>query len=406
VSENNSTNSLTERISRNAALSEEIPEQVRWWEIRSPDSKYPEYLNCIYRFFVEYLKWIQEQKVLVKLINADDSERILLLDYNTRFSSTYKKKLKRKLSKIVFKRCTHLTITTDLNQYSDIISATKGLNSRWNILLVWLKRELDKFHKIREDFESGKISEDEYKEYLDECPFDLRFGIPPKSDELKWLRVLEFSLGDEDGKKKKVRQLTLEDTLCVVIGKKEGHGSPHLHILLENLFFNVIGVRKIREVLGVHCKMIKLWRYFNTKAVGYVLKYVKKAIVLNETRDGKRYFTNDNKKVVHASLYWITGCHMFSMSRTLQKEIREKEKEEKNEKKKWKGKFVATIPKELREKPYPYRDDCPDSIEGVLDRWFSGESVWLKKVVKDDFKYWSSRIRHVWDMLVSEWKSG
>ena len=102
----------------------------------------------------------------------------------------------------------------------------------------------------------------------------------------------------------------------------------------------------------------------------YVLKYVKKAIVLNERRDGSKYFTNDMKKFVHASLYWITGCRMFSMSRTLQKVIKEKEKEkeEKNEEKERKGEYVATIPNVVRE-PYPYGDDCPDSIEEVLYYW-------------------------------------
>jgi len=384
---NNSPHSLREHISANAALSEEIPEQVRWWEIRSPDSRYPEYLKCISTFFAAYLKFTQEHKILVRLISPDDNEKILLMDYRTRFSSSYKQKLKRKLSGIEFKRCTGLVVTTDMNLYREIISSTRGVERRSDTLIKRLRRELGRFHRMVEQYANGEISEQAMDEYMRECPFDLKYGVPPKPDELKYFKVLEFSLGD--GKKKEGH---------------EGHGSPHLHILLENVFFNVNGIRMIREALGDHSKIIHVRRYLNTSIVKYVLKYVKKAIVLNETRDGKRYFTNDMKKVVHASLYWITGCRMFSMSRTLQKEIN-KDNDKKEEKER-KGEYVATVPKELRRKPYPYRDDCPDSIEEVLYYWSYGVEIWLRKVLFDDHKYWSSRIRHVWSMLVSEWKSG
>ena len=142
---------------------------------------------------------------------------------------------------------------------------------------------------------------------------------------------------------------------------EKGHGAPHT--ILDNVFLNLNGMRMIREALGDHYRMIKVRSYFNSSIVKYVLKYVKKAIVVNETRDGKRYFTNDTKKVVHASLYWITGCRMFSMSKTLQKEINKDN--DKKEKKERKGEYVATIPNVVRE-PYPYGDDCPDSIEFVL----------------------------------------
>ena len=57
---------------------------------------------------------------------------------------------------------------------------------------------------------------------------------------------------------------------------------------------------------------------------------------------------------------------MISMSRSLQKEINKDNNKDKkdNEKKKRKGEYVATIPDVVRE-PYPYRDDCPDSIESL-----------------------------------------
>ncbi|MCW7077720.1 MAG: hypothetical protein OCU22_01105 [Canidatus Methanoxibalbensis ujae] len=56
--------------------------------------------------------------------------------WNTGRDSSYKKKLKRKLSGIGFKRCSGLTITTDLNQYTNIISATKAVKKRWDIVLI------------------------------------------------------------------------------------------------------------------------------------------------------------------------------------------------------------------------------------------------------------------------------
>ena len=100
-------------------------------------------------------------------------------------------------------------------------------------------------------------------------------------------------------------------------------------------------------------KIIHVRRYLNTSIVKYVLKYVKKAIVVNERRDRSEYFTNNMKKVVHASLYWITQCRMFSMSKSLQKEINNDKKDKKDkEKKECKGKYIATVPTVVRE-PYP-----------------------------------------------------
>ena len=145
-----------------------------------------------------------------------------------------------------------LTITTDLNQYTNIISATKALKKRWDIVLKRLRRELDKFHRKIEHYANGEISEEELDEYFkNECPFDLKYGYPPESKELKYLNSLEFSLGD---------------------GKPfEGHGAPHLHILLDNVFFNVNGIRMIREAVGEHCKIIHVRRYLNTNILKYVL---------------------------------------------------------------------------------------------------------------------------------------
>ena len=103
---------------------------------------------------------------------------------------------------------------------------------------------------------------------------------------MRYLSILEFSL-------------------------EKGHGAPHT--ILDNVFLNLNGMRMIREAVGDHYRMIKVRRYFNSSIVKYVLKYVKKAIVLNERRDGSKAFTKDIKKLTHTSLYWITGCHMFSI---------------------------------------------------------------------------------------------
>ena len=45
---------------------------------------------------------------------------------------------------------------------------------------------------------------------------------------------------------------------------------------------------------------------------------------------------------------------MFSMSKSLQKEINNDKKDKKdNEEKDWKGKYIATVPNQLRREPYP-----------------------------------------------------
>lgn len=133
-----STKRSTSRITRR---SEVVGQTTRF---------HPEYLKCIAPFFAAYLKFTEEHKIFVRLIAPEDKEKILLLDYRTRFDSSYKKKLKRKLSGIGFKRCSGLTITTDLNQYTNIISATKAVKKRWDIVLKQLRRELDRFHRMVE----------------------------------------------------------------------------------------------------------------------------------------------------------------------------------------------------------------------------------------------------------------
>ncbi|RLE69433.1 hypothetical protein DRO49_02960 [Candidatus Bathyarchaeota archaeon] len=61
-----------------------------------------------------------------------------------------------------------------------------------------MKREVDRFHKLKERYESGKVSEEEFNEYKrDGCVFELKYGEPPKSSEMRYDRgVREWSLRD------------------------------------------------------------------------------------------------------------------------------------------------------------------------------------------------------------------
>ena len=166
-----------------------------------------------------------------------------------------------------------------------------------------------------EKYRLGKISEEVFRMYeRNESPFELKYGLPPKPNELNFLCILEFSLGDENKKKNKKKKKR----------KKKGHGSPHLHILLKDFFLNVRGIKIIREVLEGHSRIFKVRRYFNLDLAKYALKYVKKAIVVKMTRDGREYYASDIKNFIHASLYWITSCRMFSISRHLEEEIKKR----------------------------------------------------------------------------------
>ena len=64
-----------------------------------------------------------------------------------------------------------------------------------------------------------------------ECPFDLKYN----QNHRRYFNVLEFSLGDEEVSLENFGKF-LED---VIVEKKKGHGAPHLHILLENVFLNI-----------------------------------------------------------------------------------------------------------------------------------------------------------------------
>ena len=352
----------------------------KWW-LKKEGNKYPEYLKAITLPFVEYIKYTKEHKIAVHVSFENEEgcieHRIIKIDYRTRFDDIYKWRVMEKLSLIEFKRCTHLTLTTDMKRYLDIVHATRGSKKYWDRVLKWIRRELERFWSMYDKWVSGKISEEVFRMYeRNKCPFDLRYGIPPKPNELDFICVLEFSL-------------------------KRGHGSPHLHILLKDLFFNVRGIRMIRKIMDG--QIIKVRRYFNVNLAKYVLKYVKKAIVVRMDREGHLHYTSDIKKIVHASLYWITGCRMFSLSKHLEEEIKKKleEGEEGREEEEGGGRkgdfeYIGVIPSKDRAE-YPY------SIDDALFSYCFGAKEQLRAILAIDYEYWRSRIRKVWSMVMSEW---
>ena len=354
---------------------EEVGKQVERWWVKRIGSEFPEYLKAITPMFVLYLQERECYDVRIVLYYGDGEEEEVRIPYKTRFSERYRREVEEKLSGIKFKRCTHLIIPTNMNVYREIISATRALKRRWDILWKRIKRELDDFHKwywkMVDWLEKGEIPEDYFAEYLHSLPFDLNIGIPATSKEVRFLCVLEFAL-------------------------KEGHGMPHLHILIENVFFNKNGIRMIREEeLKGHTNGFKMRRYFNLDICDYVLKYVKKALVVNLRRGRRKFTSSEIRKFVHASLYWITGCHMYSVSRNVQEEIKERisggEEEEKDYIGRYEGLVLARdrFEKHLKERDY------------VMYCFY--ERVDEFHVEQFAFLYFEHRIERVVKEILSEW---
>jgi len=83
-------------------------------------------------------------------------------------------------------------------------------------------------------------------------------------------------------------------------------------------------------------------------------------------REGREHITSDMRNIIHASLYWITGCRMFSISRHLEEEGGE---EREGERKVLEGEYIGVVPSE---------NDLPWIIRMVIFRilwrmrYFSG----------------------------------
>jgi len=94
---------------------------------------------------------------------------------------------------------------------------------------------------------------------------------------------------------------------------------------------------------------------------------------------------------------------MFSISRHLEKEIKERKGEEGERKGDVCGEYIGVVPSE-NDLPsdYPY-GRFPYSVEDAIFFWLQGVSVHLDTILRINYQYWSSRIKHVWGLLLDEW---
>jgi len=288
-----------------------------------------------------------------------------VLPYTTRFHWWYKRKVKEQLEGIYFPYGTLLTITTDLKRYPDPISAVKELKRRAREVLKFLRRELKYFHdrwegrRVRPLFVRWrnvlkKVGKEERIKVL--CDYGWVAGqveekrepfvsifwtkggvyIPPK--ELRYVCVLEFSF-------------------------KEGNGAPHLHILLDRIFLNCLGTGIIRWlIMYPHCKEVKATPFWGMRARDYVMKYVKKQLVVKS-----------GAFLDSACLYWITGACLFSTSKDLKKSLSKDEPT---------NRFLGVYPKVLRVYPIEEHLELLDDFEFLADVRAWDDWIWSSCIRK------------------------
>ena len=145
-----------------------------------------------------------------------------------------------------------------------------------------------------------------------------------------------------------------------------GHGSPHLHILLNNLFLNRSDLKRLHKIVRPHCRWIKVKRFYNIKVWGYVLKYVRKGLVVGHEREISK------ASLYSAALYWLIGSRLFTTSRGLLPSPKRKRKT---------CIFLGIYPRLLRVYPLEENLALLDDFEFLCD------------VRASDDWYWSSRIR-------------
>ena len=339
---------------RNFRLEEEPPHHF-WW-------KGKKYIESIKPYFEAYLEFT-ERHVLVFEHKETGVRKVL--PYTTRFHWWYKRKVKEQLEGIYFPYGTLLTITTDLKRYSDPISAVKELKRRAREVLKFLRRELKYFHdrwegrRVRPLFVRWrnvlkKVGKEERIKVL--CDYGWVAGqveekrepfvsifwtkggvyIPPK--ELRYVCVLEFSF-------------------------KEGNGAPHLHILLDRIFLNCLGTGIIRWlIMYPHCKEVKATPFWGMRARDYVMKYVKKQLVVKS-----------GAFLDSACLYWITGACLFSTSKDLKKSLSKDEPT---------NRFLGVYPKVLRVYPIEEHLELLDDFEFLADVRAWDDWIWSSCIRK------------------------
>ena len=312
-----------------------------------------DYVKVIEPFFKANLEYADSHVLVFKREDEDNDSLLsclfrqyglekpsyIVIPYTTRFHESYKRKILKQLKGIYFEEGTHLILTTDLDSYPDIISAVIELRRRASKVISFLRRELKYYHEFRE----GKRKKPPRRHFwkgLEECSswiFDLSKGIPPK--ELRYICVLEFSF-------------------------KRGVGSPHLHILLDRIYLNKCGIAVIRwGIMYPHSYQMKVVRFRGLKARSYVMKYVKKQLIVSKD------------SVSHsACLYWLTGRRLFSTSRDLMSSQDYRKKG---------YSFLGIYPKLLRG-VYPIEENLArlEDVEFVADVRFHDEWLWSSCIRK------------------------
>ena len=178
----------------------------RWWEWEDF------WLSPILEEFGAYLERVKNRR----LVFRDEGGNIWVLPYETRFHRSYQRKLSKRFEDVVLDWGLLLTLTTDLNQYSDIISAVKTLKRVWNRVLSGLRR---------------------------------RYG------RVDFFTALEFSF-------------------------KRGHGACHLHVVLlhiTHLDLNWLRERVGSHARWLHVRRFRNLRLGGKK--GYLTKYLRKQVV-------------------------------------------------------------------------------------------------------------------------------
>ena len=123
-------------------------EPSRWWVWEDF------WLSPILEEFGSYLERVKGRR----LVFRDAGGKIRILRYKTRFDRSYQKNLTERFKGVVFDWGYLFTLTTDLNQYSDMISAVKGLKKVWNRVLSGLRRRcgrVDFFTSLEFSFKRG-----------------------------------------------------------------------------------------------------------------------------------------------------------------------------------------------------------------------------------------------------------
>ncbi|MEA3295526.1 MAG: hypothetical protein U9Q27_00050, partial [Patescibacteria group bacterium] len=114
-------------------------------------------LDDVNLFASLYQESIEDKKIV--LVDREQ-EKALVLDYFTRFSENYLKRVRRKLwsiSKKKFRYASHLTLTIDPKFFSSLKQAWRGIQQRSNILLTRIRKKYPriKFLKTAEFQKNG-----------------------------------------------------------------------------------------------------------------------------------------------------------------------------------------------------------------------------------------------------------